>query len=42
MKAVMKEVIVIKGAIMGGSYQKREETAALVAEEGFEPPTQGL
>ncbi len=46
----MKDVIVMNGAIKriaiksdyAGSFQKRGKTAALVAEEGFEPPTQGL
>lgn len=49
-KAVTRDFIVMKEAIKriaiksdyAGSDQKRGETAALVAEEGFEPPTQGL
>ena len=49
-KAIMRDFIVMKEAIKriaiksdyARSDQKRGKTAALVAEEGFEPPTQGL
>ena len=40
-KAIMKDFIVVKER-SSGKRSKRGETAALVAEEGFEPPTQGL